>query len=165
MRTAPSAVAGALLAACLCATVSHAADVLFFDGRRCNTNFRNAANWDQGTPDSSGNRLLVKFASATDDKEFKPVKTRVQFGDYNINKLQLASNMVLQLDSDDVLFRFESSVEPEAIPTRFTGGQTYREECDFNCHKSWYLKEGTRRSTFQPKAPPCSRDVAVLDQE
>lgn len=157
--------AAVALAALFCA--SHAADVLYFDGRRCNTNWRNSANWDKGVPDDSGRPLLVKFASAREDKEFKPVKSRVQFGDYNVNKIQLASNMVLQLDSDDVLFRFESTEEPaETLPqTRFTGGQTYREECDFNCHRGWYLKEGTRRSTFQPKAPPCSRDVAVLDQE
>ncbi|EGD83644.1 hypothetical protein PTSG_12142 [Salpingoeca rosetta] len=145
-----------------CAWVQPAAAARFV-WRGCDTNWNhNPDNWQNGvSPSTSSDPITTVFfgpSTVEEEATWKPVSSFVSAGSLAMHELVLPSDGILELDPDGtelVFLEREDTVVPEA---KFIGGQGFREECDFNCHKNWETIDGS-----DVDSPPCADDIAQFD--
>ncbi|EGD75754.1 hypothetical protein PTSG_07871 [Salpingoeca rosetta] len=166
-RGAAVSAAVLLIGMLMCVNVHGAVFTWKEDG--CNTNFNNDANWDGGAPVVVGHNqddavtTTVYFGPKHQTDGWKPVTSLVHAGKYATKQaIVFADNGVLEFAPHGAQMVFHkthpSDVDAntdDADVTVFTGGQTYRPECDFNCHKNW-------ETSFNTTRPPCMEDDAFF---
>eukprot|EP00055_Hartaetosiga_balthica_P018568 m.134777 g.134777 ORF g.134777 m.134777 type:complete len:956 (+) comp9732_c0_seq1:47-2914(+) len=135
---------------------SSLAEEFVFKADECNTLFSNPTNWKGGIPPTIQDYKKLVVGPQGPNQKWSAVSTLLPTHNYKMNEIVLAWDGELVFEADSV-FEFSDSLDLAGTAI-FVGGQTYKEKCDFHCHKNWLVDGQNATRT------PCSEDVAVFPE-